>query len=158
MTMRTINTYGKGYGSTEVTITVTVDGIEIFSGPVSTTNGPIVNPPDPSTVLFSWQEDITFEGTRALSITVNSGDVLLKTYSKANYCADETGPLGPDVFYWLPDGPEPVPTDPTSGWLMNGIPTPNQPDPSLGECWWQIPVGSTFSYQLRMNRGFVPPA
>ena len=156
--MRTINTYGQGFGSTDVNITVTVDGVEIFNGPVATTNGPVVRSPDPSTVLFSWQEDVTFAGTRSLSITVNSGNVLLKTGSKANYCADETGPLGPDVFYWLPDGPESVPTDPTSGWLMNGIPTPNQPDPSLGESWWQIPVGSTFSYQLRMNHGVIPPA
>ncbi|NDA63424.1 MAG: hypothetical protein EBX50_15500, partial [Chitinophagia bacterium] len=151
-----INTYGKGVGSTEVTITVTVDGIEVYNGPVSTQNGPIVNPPDPSTVLFSWQEDIAFEGTRALSITVNSGDMLLKTYSKANYCADDTGPLGPDVFYWLPDGPETVSVDPTSNWQMNGSPVSKPPDPSGGELWWNVSVGSTFSYNLRMNRGFEP--
>lgn len=89
MTTRTFKQYGLAYGIGSVTVVATIDGIEVFNGVVPSVNSLIpttldeIQPLVPE-VLFSWTEDVAFEGTRSMTITVNGGNLLLKN-THANY-------------------------------------------------------------------------
>jgi hypothetical protein len=89
MTTRTFRQYGQAFGTGPVTVVAAIDGVEVFNGTVSVLNSLVPTVPEEiqplvPEVLFSWSEDVNFEGTRSMQITVSGGNLLLKnTY--ANY-------------------------------------------------------------------------
>lgn len=83
MATRKILFLGSGFGSTPATVTASIDGVEIFNGPVTTLDQPIPNLPDANlsfqlqnVKLFKFDTDTSFSGPIALSFTVNSGTVI----------------------------------------------------------------------------------
>lgn len=88
---RTLQFYGYAYGTTPVTLTVTINNTVVFSGEVSTINSPISNEDITSSpVLFTIQDSTLFpsnwEGSYPLSITVTGGDgIRISSMPLCNY-------------------------------------------------------------------------
>lgn len=176
MTTRTFKQYGQAYGGTTGSIVVTLDGVEIYSGTVPTTAGPVPALPDPAvtigSVLFSWTNpDVAFNGSQSLSIAV-SGSPLLITDTYADYAMIPNPDYNPD---WQPGDPlntkdafinggtsafgpvyyetisDVVYSDPFSNEAIDGVALSGPPDPSAaGQWWWVIPAGSTFTCTLNV--------
>jgi hypothetical protein len=179
MTTRTFKQLGQGYGSVPTSIVVTLDGTEIFSGPISTLDQPLPTFPDSGNSygieIFSWTDEVTFAGSKSLSISV-SGSPLLLTDTQANYI------LIPNPDYSPPDPKNPttepvVPefisgganvygtfyfetidtvtySDPFTDEAIDGTAQSGPPDPSLpGQWYWKIPAGSTFTATVNIQPG-----
>jgi hypothetical protein len=89
MTTRTFQQRGQAYATGPVIVAASINGVEVFNGSVPVLNSLVPSTPEEiqplvAPVLFSWSEDVNFEGTRSMHITVSGGSLLLKnTY--ANY-------------------------------------------------------------------------
>ena len=158
MTTRTFKQTGQAYGSTPATITATINGTVVFSGPISTLNTPV--PDRPSTVsssdIFTWTNTVDYAGTQSYSISV-TGSQLLLTDTLADYCiANESSVFS--SFYNANIGSVIV-SDPLTNVDINGASI--QRDPELtnlsGQWYWLIPAGSTFTATLNVSAGALPP-
>lgn len=90
MTNRTIRIHGYGYSSTPATISVTLDGIEIFNGEITTVDSPPPTLPDFTInpiVLCSFTLPVSFTGIKPMTCTVTNGTVLFANID-ANYCVN----------------------------------------------------------------------
>jgi hypothetical protein len=85
------------FGTETAQVTAKIDNAVIFTGavtpgmPVRPT--PPVTPPLVGDEIFSWQEDIAFEGTRSIEISVDSGSLFLLSIT-----ANLTNPFDPDQY------------------------------------------------------------
>lgn len=85
--MRTLQFYGKGYGATPATVTVTLDGDTVFDGPVTTVDQPTVDVlPEQQVVLFTCEVPVAFTGAVPMICTVNNGTIYFN-YVTGNYAS-----------------------------------------------------------------------
>ena len=101
MANRTVQFYGLGIGSSPAELTAMVDGVTVFTGAIPTT----VDSSEEHQVLFTCELPVTFEGTKPVSITVNSGMVIFSRVL-GNYHAAMSPVITADQWTVL--------TDPTS--------------------------------------------
>lgn len=82
MADRTLRFYGQGYGTAPVTLVATMDGVEVYSGPIPTVDGPY----DPNTqdIMFTTIVPTDFTGTKAMVFTATGGDFMFAR-TTANY-------------------------------------------------------------------------
>jgi hypothetical protein len=161
MTTRTFRQHAQGFGAATTNITVTLNGQEIFSGPVATENAPLPVLPDPAVVIdnviFTWENDTTFSGPATLEISV-SGSPLLLADTVANYPTD--APEFSDQylgFYSYQDSDVTV-TDPFANEQIDGIPVARVEGSDLtGQWWWTIMPGSTFTATVNIAASLPPP-
>jgi hypothetical protein len=174
MSNRTVQIYGSGYGSVPATVTATVDGTQVFSGAVPTQSGPLPSLPDTEItrgeVLFTFEIPMEFQGNLLLTTEIANSTVLF-TDILANYgnIFDKAVAPGGQYISTGPDGyipiqgnsgyyrePVPVPSDPRSSVIIDGIPK-SIPDPKpLGEtgAWWfGILPESTMSSNVAVRAG-----
>jgi hypothetical protein len=97
--------------------------------------------------IFSWQNQLEFEGTQTMTITVQ-GSPLLLTDTLANYLGNITANGG---FAPLPGN------DPLSNVTIDGVPMSRSSEPP-GQWYWFIPVDSTFQATVTIVHGSTPPA
>lgn len=153
---RTFKQQGQGFGSSTVSITATIDGIQVFSGPVNTVDQ---DPSDTYTGsmvdLFTWEiADQTFVGTQSMQITVTGGSALMLGDSLANYVdplsvEESTQVFGGFYYEWIDDvnfG------DPLSLITIDGVAHTRQTD-LPGQWYWLIPSGGTFACTVNINTG-----
>jgi len=159
MTTRNFIQCGQAYGSTTSSITATIDGTVVFSGPVSTVNTPVPNRPDAATdpvpTIFTWTNTVAFAGTQSYSIAV-TGSPLLLSFTGADYCiANNTAQFG--TFYTYEIGGVTV-ADPLTNVAIDGVAMQRGPDNSTlsGQWQWLIPAGSTLTATLNVNAGVEP--
>jgi len=78
MTNRTLKFYGLGYGETPASISVTQDGINIYTGEITTTDNSSINlqAVENQVVLFTSETPVDFTGTIPMSIEVTNGTVV----------------------------------------------------------------------------------
>lgn len=81
MTNRTVQIYGYGFGLTDATMTVTLNGTTIFSGAVTTTNQPAPTLPDlnldtDTVPICSFELPVTFNGTQPMTCQVTNGTII----------------------------------------------------------------------------------
>ena len=163
MTTRTFRQRGQAFGSSPVTITAKLDGVEIFNGTTPTLNEPFKltgfdpdsNALDLGEVLFSWTGDSTFSGTKALEITVGSGFLVLMNTS-ANHppyiMLDDPENEWAPVYYTQID--DVAYTNPWSNMIIDGKPQhPNNDIP--GQTYWLVPPGSTMTVDLNVTASKV---
>ena len=160
MTNRTIQFYGQGFGPTEVEISVTADGSQVFNGPVPTVDQSLVAsqwPLEQSEILFSIEVPVEFRGTMPIEITVNSGSGILLEKMAINYVPlIDNVSSGAQGFEFDSDGKIPNLLA-ASDFRLDGNPTPSlvcRPD---SDGYWTLPlaVGSTFAATLNIEAGLL---
>lgn len=168
---RTFQFYGNGYGDgvTPASITATVAGTTIYSGPVQTFNLPIDPPPlyDPvsQVVLFeianSAALNTDFAGSVNMTITVNSGygvnfGQIDSNYYRGNVEVDpNAGTVNNYAQNYFGNPPNSEGTqDPRSSVVIDSVPETAERPPN-GTWNWLIPAGSVFSYNWNISTGQV---
>lgn len=164
MTTRTVKMFGLAYGSTTAEIAVTLDGVSVYTGTVTTSNTLIPSMPDPSlvdtTVEFcNFEIPMDTNGTLPMTCTVLNGTVIFAQIN-ANYCAiANTDPVigtGPDIFKNI-DGLG----DARSNVAIDGVLQPMNHEELPGTWWFTVPTGSVLTYDLDVIAGtanVAPPA
>jgi hypothetical protein len=88
---RTVNFYGYAYGSTPVSLTANINGVTVFSGPVTTVDQPLPAPVaniNGAPALFSADSGLfpdNFCGAYPMSITVTGGSGIAVQNTYCNY-------------------------------------------------------------------------
>jgi hypothetical protein len=113
MTDRTIKIIGEAYSTSgDATCTISVDGVELYSGPVETNNS---EPPTfqgkVDTVLAEFTVDVDFYGPKQIQITCNSGVIFAGDFV-ANYVFPFQIWDGPPIKRILPQRWVPLRDDP----------------------------------------------
>lgn len=158
MTTRTFKQLGQAYGSTPATITATVNSTVVFSGQIPTIDAPLPILPDLSftgTELFTWTNTVDFAGTQSFSISVANSPLLL-TNTSADYCSANNSSEFQSFYSYIQDSINI--SDPFSNTAIDGVAVQRGPDSTdlLGQWYWIIPVGSTFTATLNVNAGVEP--
>jgi len=86
MSNRTVNIKGLAYGETDAAITVTLDGVTVFSGTVPTQAHPVPSLPDPDlnsqvANLCSFAIPMDFVGNKSMSYSVTNGTVIFANHT-----------------------------------------------------------------------------
>jgi hypothetical protein len=157
MTIRNFKQYGQAFGATTASITATIDGTVVFSGPVSTLNTPVPSLPGDieTSEIFTWTNTVAFAGTQSYSVAVTGSPLLLGS-TAADYCvANNISHF--DAFYTYEIGGVTV-ADPFTNVAIDGVSRTRGPDNSTlaGQWQWLIPAGSTFTATLNVNAGSEP--
>jgi hypothetical protein len=167
MTNRTFLQQGQGFGSETVTITASINGAQVYTGPINTLNQPIPSFPDsgeyPVSNLYTWTNTVDFQGTQNLEITVQTGTLLLMD-SLANYgFSDNPNPPTPTVpggtvayepFFSIDIGGIVI-SDPLTNVVINNVPQTPARDSNLdGQWFWTIPANGTFTATINVQPGF----
>lgn len=134
----------QGYGSVPAAVTVQIDGATILQGDVPTVDAPPPAMPDLSIQnlgvdAWSWTIDSAFQGTQTMTVTVNSGRVLLcDTYYTLSDQADTVFPL--TLLQEVDD--EWIGVDPLTAVTINGVSqNPLRSDDFVGQWVWQLDAG-----------------
>jgi len=155
MTIRTFKQQGRGYGATPAVVTARLDGVQVFSGPVSTLNQPIPGGYTPGSNygvdMYFWEGDFDFEGTRELSITVTNSPLLL-TDTLADYTTDNSAVFN-CFYYYTVDGI--TIGDPLSNVKIDNVPM-SRTNNLTGQWCWTIPAGSTLTATINIDSGYLP--
>jgi hypothetical protein len=84
MTTRTLKFYGRGYGTTPASISVTQNGVNVYTGTVTTINAATTDPAD-QVELFTSETTVDFSGTIPMTVEVTNGTVIF-AWITGNYC------------------------------------------------------------------------
>jgi len=152
MTTRNFKQLGQAYGSTPASITASIDGTVVFSGPISTVNTPVPTRPDSLTLptIFTWTNIVAFTGTQSYSIAVTGSPLLLGDTSADHFIANNLAQFNSFNNYVI-DGI--TISDPFTNVAIDGVAMQRGPDNSAlpGQWQWLIPAGSTFTATLNVN-------
>ena len=158
MTTRNFKQCGQAYGSTPASITATIDGTVVYSGPISTLDAPVPSRPYTATTglpaIFTWTNTVEFSGTQSYSIAV-TGSPLLLDFTAADYSSISNVTTF-STFYTYTTGGVSV-ADPFTNVAIDGVVQTRGPDDSVlpGQWQWLIPAGSTFTATLNVDAGLV---
>jgi hypothetical protein len=171
MLTRTFKQYAHAFDSLPINVAVTLDNKEIFNSSV-----PLIGDVDydrstlsyTDQVLCTWSNDIDFIGTKLIKVEVTgegTGFLVLES-THANYiCIEQslnpyvTIPGGPDIyngFYSQKlDGFDAH--DPYTEVKIDGVAQTTDHSPECtGQWFWMIPVGTTFTATLNVNKARYP--
>lgn len=156
MATRTITQQGQAYGATTASITASINGTEIFSGPVLTLDQP--PPPMPGTQivnnLFSWTVDTSFTGSQTLSISV-LGSLLILADTQANYILPGNVAADQGLSYWQTIDSQEV-VDPFTNVTIDGSAQTRGSQPT-GQWYWLIQPGQTFQATVNITAAIDYP-
>jgi hypothetical protein len=166
---RTFNFCGLGYGNSPVTVTATVNGTEIFSGPVPTVDrAPDTEPVEETrtTVLFSLENSAVFNtdfaGNVPMTVSISGGDAVYFTDINCNYFQGNVAvnPAAGTVdnfgqsYYGTPVNSEET-TDCRSSVFINGIQQVPPLEKSLGTWCWLVSSPGSISYNWNIEKGQI---
>jgi hypothetical protein len=165
MITRTVKMFGLAYGSTPAEIAVTLDGVSVYTGPVTTVDTPVLSLPANSEIANTTVEFCNFEiplefvGSKPMTCTVTNGIVIFAQIT-ANYgVIANTTPVyghGADVFRDIAGR-----DDARSNVEIDGVPRLIAPTEELNGTWWfLVPAGSTMIHDLNIVAGtanIAPP-
>jgi hypothetical protein len=157
MTTRTVKMFGLAYGTTPAEIAVTLDGVSVYTGTVTTVDSPVPSLPNleiaDTTVEFcNFEIPMDTNGTIPMTCTVLSGTAIFAQIT-ANYCViANTNPTigtGSEVFKNI-DGQG----DARSNVFINTVAyTIDHTEEFSGTWWFTVPEGSTLIYDLDIVAG-----
>lgn len=156
MATRNFIQQGLAFGSTTASVTVTLDGVEIYSGPVPTVDQPLPPGPGPDIedTAYTWTLPADFVGSKTLTVQVSGSPFLL-----AGTLADRTELANTARFDPLNHFQEisgQTVSDPFSNVVIDG--TPMSRDPTLGGQWyWVVQPGQTLTATLNIPAGINYP-
>lgn len=175
MTTRTFIQAAQGYGPVPVNAQVKIDGTIVFDGAVPTIDAPLPVMPDDNIAAsvpncYTWTNDVNFEGTQTLEISITGGTLLLGP-SLANYPAQlgnllssgiiasgNTDPANTYSAYYSYYDSEigDIVFDPLSDETIDGVLQPHTPQGTMtGQWWWVLSPGSTFSATINVQAGNI---
>lgn len=161
MINRTFKQRGQGHGSSPVTVVVKIDGVEVYNGAVPTLDTPYKLTdfdPDygqPGADLFSWNDELGFEGTKTMEITVGNGFLVMMD-TMVNYTFPGTTPDRFGPVYMKTVG-EVTNTNPLVDISINGA-AQDQDNGCPGQTYWLVPPSGTFTCTVRISSSsFIPP-
>ena len=94
MANRTFKVYGQAYAASgDVTVTITVDGNQVFNGAVADSTTPITYPPTSQSEMLSFTMDESVIGDKSLSINVSGGEFVMGNW-QCNGAHNEVLPKG----------------------------------------------------------------
>lgn len=148
--MRNFVQQGQAYGTSPTSIVATLDGQEIYSGPVSTIDETIPPWPYPDLPnMFSWQLPLDFVGSKSLQIVITGSTLML-----SDTLADNTPPLPASEFsnaiYFQNILGQQV-CDPFTDIEIAGQSVTRNPGDLTGQSYWIIPANSTFQCTLNVG-------
>lgn len=156
--IRTIQIWAQGFGTTPASIEASVNGSVVFSGPVPTIDEPMQDQggsqfKGTGQLVFSFDIPFDFVGQVPVSISVTDNNVIV-TNSFYNYVIKsikdgkkEYG--GPDFFVPISTGSV---SDPKTFPKINNIlQIPNRADPYLGEWYWPLATGDVLTFDLEIS-------
>lgn len=164
MTNRTVQFWGQGYSTppaaglalTPCTITATVNGNVVFSGPIPTSeSSDILREPADQQILFTFEIPLVTIGnayTLPVSLAITGDDVFLEQID-ANYCDfGNSTSSGANVYSSIYSGEARSNVVITNATFTN--PPPDPRDPGTDGTWgWEIEVapGQTATMTFDMN-------
>lgn len=166
MINRIFKFYGQAFADTTAAITVKFNGVEIFSGPVTTDSSPVPSSPtDITGVLFEYVAATDLSGNIPFELHVTNGTVFFgavtANYSGVETEVDLTDPNNPVTtvtvlpeYFYSDVNQNSVETDGKINVKIDGIDqTRNVIDPEqTGDWWYQILENQTFTCDI-----FVDP-
>lgn len=159
--VRTIRFVGSAYGTEDVNLTATLNGVTIFNGNVLTKPPANVSVlPEDQYTLFSTEIPMFNYGELPTSITVNSGDFVIFGLTQTNY-AKIPGPgntvisSGAEQFVPSFSGPD-TKLNVKIDDIAQETPDPRPPE-ALGSWTWTVPVNSTISFSSVISQGDAGP-
>lgn len=156
MTTRNFKQCGQAYGSTPASITATIDGTVVYSGPISTLNTPVISRPAGNVSLptiFTWNNTVAFAGTQSYSIAVTGSPLLLSCTEADHFIANNTAEF--HAFYTYESNGMHT-SDPFSNVTIDGVAQTRSSSELPGQWQWLVPAGSTFTATLNVNAGIEP--
>lgn len=172
MANRTLKIYGQGYGSTPVSLEITLDGTTVFSGAIDTVDEAWQPTPDLNantapvivTIADSALVPTEFSGSLPMTVTVTGGSAV---YLGDIYCNYSVGTSADDptegnatgfhdCYFGTPTNSESTP-DCRSSVEINGVVQVPPLDPSQGTWWWMLPTGSTMTCNFNISHGIIKP-
>jgi len=160
MTIRNFKQGGQAYGAIPASITATVGGTVVFSGPVSTLDQPLPVLPDLATyvtppTLFTWTNAVDFAGTQSYSIAVTGSPLLLGPIEGDHVFANNAAEFG---FVYTYDIDGITVADPLTNVAIDDVALTRGPDNAElpGQWEWLIPAGSTLTATLNVTAGVEP--
>jgi hypothetical protein len=162
MTVRLFRQHAQGYGSQPTNVTVKIDGVDIYSGSVSTINTPVPCLPDSdvkiNNVAWGWDDTAEFAGTRELSISVSGSPLLLAETLANNPHAGNIQPEMEWLAFYCKDINGVKYFDPLSNQAIDGVAqrTAAQGVGNTGQQWWIIDAGSTFTATVNVDAVELP--
>lgn len=156
MATRNFIQQGLAYGATPASVTVSFDGVQIYSGPVPTVDQP--TPPMPGSDIedtaYTWTLPAEFNGPINVVLQVSGSTfILADTLTDRIYITDptllNTVPFGQTidgVFFY----------DPFTNVQINGI-SMTRDSNAPGQWYWKIEPGQTFSATLNIPVGITYP-
>ena len=174
MTTRTVQFYGQGYSTppaagltlTPCTITATVDGTVVFSGPVPTIeSSDILRDPSEQEILFTFEIPlITITDppgygntyTLPVSLAITGDDVYLEQINTNYNCLANGASSGSTVFGPISAGDARSNVVVTNASFTNPPPVP-RPTESAGTWGWEIETASgqtsTMTFDMKVKPG-----
>jgi len=162
MTVRTFKQQGVVFATPDsnINLKAKIDGQEVFNGSVAAIDQPW-GWTDSVIDLFSWEDDLTFTGTKQLEITITGGSLMLRD-TVANYqvlpesTSEKMVSSGPDQFVYIYsekyNGTSETYTDPLINIEIDGISQESRPqDGPMGQWTWRVNSGSTFTATVRVQ-------
>jgi hypothetical protein len=166
MTTRTVKMYGLGYGSTPADVTITFDGVTVYTGEVPTVNSTL---PVDGTPLDNDQLICTFEIPvnsteiiKPMTCAINLGDCVSFAKIEANYGVVPTANIvvsnGPDEFYNIVGlGTNQDPR--TNVYISDVAQNPTRSPSQTGTWTWNLFRGYTLSHDVTIGPATtdIPP-
>lgn len=156
MAQRNFLQQGAAYGSTGASVVVTIDGQQIFAGPVPTINAPLPVQPgsDIDDTLCQWTLPADFNGAALFTLTVSGSPVVIADSLADRQGMTDVSVLQPLDYTQTIDGI--TVTDPFTNVTIDGQ-SQTRSSTLTGQWYWLVNPGQTFTADLNIVADIIYP-
>lgn len=156
MAIRNFRQEGQAYGSATAEVVVALDGVQIYSGPLTTVSGPL--PPQPGVdidnLMATWQLPADFQGIKVLTIQVSNSPMYLADTTADRTLPSDVSAQAPIPYTQNINGVEVQ--DPLTNVSINGQ-SVSRSSELPGQWYWIILPGQTFQATVNIPAGIDYP-
>lgn len=161
MTTRTFRQMGIGFGSQPANITAKINNVVVYQGSVTTLDQPFPVLPNVdytvTNVLFSWTDDITYNGPTVIEIQADADSEVLVGEINANYTVIPDPANAQSYISSGPDGFVDLPVAQIGNIYVGGsLQTVDHTAPLSGQYWWELTAPAAIEINTTIKRGLAP--